>query len=250
MSAIGLSVLVPCLNEAANLSELVSRMHATFAAPELGDTAPEIVLVDDGSRDGTQEEIARLQTMFSVLRAARHAQSAGIPAAWRTALAHARGDIVCVIDGDLQYQPEEIPRMWRALSETGADIVQGVRSRSHRPRDARLVLSRGLSWLLNRTFGMSLRDNKSGFFICRRSVLQALLDVRGAFRHWQCFVMVAAHHHGYRIHEVETPFLPRRKGRSAFGDVPLGATWAVARDLPAAWREYRPNRAGRLDGHG
>jgi hypothetical protein len=89
---------------------------------------------------------------------------------------------------------------------------------------------------------MSSRDNKSGFFLCRRAVLADLLRFRGRYRHWQCFVMVAAHHRGYRIHEVETSFRPRRSGRSAFGSLALGPALVVALDLLTAWREYRPVR--------
>ena len=60
------------------------------------------------------------------------------------------------------------------------------------------LLSRGLCGVLNLLFGMSSRDNKSGFFMCRREVLRDLLAFQGSYRHWQCFVMVAAHHRGYR----------------------------------------------------
>jgi phenylacetate-CoA ligase len=96
--------------------------------------------------------------------------------------------------------------------------------------------------LLNASFGMSLRDNKSGFFLCHREVLTTLLGFRRRYRHWQCFVMVAAHHHGYRIHEIETPFRPRHAGRSAFGRLALGPSLAVMLDLPTALREYPPLR--------
>jgi len=177
------------------------------------------------------------------VRYLHHARTRGIPAAWRTAHAAARGDWVCTIDADLQYQPEQIPRLWEALHDSGADIVQGVRSDASRSRDLRFLLSKGLGALLNRTFGMSLRDNKSAFFLCRREVLASLLGYRQHYRHWQCFVMVAAHHHGYRIHEVETPFAPRRNGRSAFGTLALGPTLGVAIDFLPALREYRRRRA-------
>src|SRR5262245_40610739 len=222
----GLSVLVPCLNEAANLPGLVERLHAALQAPALAPT--EIVLVDDGSIDETRSCVAALAGRFPGLRSVRHDRTRGIPAAWRTGHAASRGEWICTIDADLQYQPEEIPRLWQALRESGADIVQGVRSDGHRSRDLRFALSKGLGWLLNRMFGMSLRDNKSAFFMCRREVLASLLEYRRRYRHWQCFVMVAAHHHGYRIHEVDTPFSPRRGGRSAFGTMALGPALGVA----------------------
>jgi phenylacetate-CoA ligase len=237
----GLSVLVPCLNEAASLPGLVERVHAALQDPAL--PPAEIVIVDDGSSDGTRDCLARLAGDFPALRAVHHDRRRGIPAAWRTAHAAARGRWICTIDADLQYQPEEIPRLWQALQRTGADIVQGARSDADRVRDLRFVLSKGLGWALNRTFGMSLRDNKSGFFMCHRDVLATLLGYRGRFRHWQCFVMVAAHHHGYRIHEMDTPFSPRRFGHSAFGALAIGPALGVALDFGAALQEYGSKRA-------
>lgn len=236
-----LSLLVPCLNEAEGLPAFAARVrNALAASPVVDEAGWELIFVDDGSRDETWRCIQRLQSDHPAFRGVRHPRTAGIPAAWQTGLAHARGHHVCVIDSDLQYDPEEIPRLWEALHATGADLVQGVRSANDRPRDPRYLLSRGLSSVLNMAFGMTSRDNKSGFFVCHRDVFADLLAYKGRYRHWQCFVMVAAHHRGYRIHEIETPFRMRRAGRSAFGSLALGPAVGVALDLVTAWREYRP----------
>jgi phenylacetate-CoA ligase len=239
----GVSLLVPCLNEADSLPALVARVRATLdGSPETVPSGWELILIDDGSRDATWDCIARLRRDFPALRAVRHPQTSGIPAAWRTGVAEARGDCLCVLDADLQYEPEQIPRLLRAYRAGDADIVQGVRAAAARPRDHRYLLSRGLSGVLNLTFGMSARDNKSGFFVCGRDVLADLLAFSGRYRHWQCFVMVAAHHRGYRIREIETPFRARRAGRSAFGTLALGPALGVAMDLLTALREYPPVR--------
>ena len=239
----GLSLLVPCLNEADNLPDFVARACAALDAAATAGARPwEMVFVDDGSTDATWRCLERLQARHPEVRAVRHPRTSGIPTAWRTGLAHARGEQICVIDADLQYDPADVPVLRRAIEATGADIVQGVRAADARPRDPRYLLSRGLSAVLNFAFGMSARDNKSGFFVCRRGVLADLLSFSGRYRHWQCFVMVAAHHRGYRIHEVETTFNRRRSGRSAFGALALGPALGVALDLPTAWREYRPVR--------
>lgn len=236
-SMAALTVVVPCLNEAASLPELVRRIDAALAGlfPPGGF---ELILIDDGSTDGTWAVIEALARACSFVRSVRHGARRGIPAAWRSGVAAATGAWTCVLDADLQYEPEEIPRLWRARQETGADIVQGARAAAGRGRDARLLMSRGLNSVLNGVFGMSLRDNKSGFFLCRRETFARLLGFRERYRHWQCFVMVAAHHHGFRIHQLETPFHPRRAGRSAFGRVGLGPALGVALDLFAARREY------------
>ena len=235
-----LSVVVPCLNEAASLPELARRMEGALAGlfPAAPAGAFELLLIDDGSTDGTWETIERLSRAYPFVRGVRHPARRGIPAAWRSGVAAASGAWTCVLDADLQYEPEEIPRLWCAREQTNADIVQGARASAGRGRDARLVMSRGLNGILNVAFGMSLRDNKSGFFLCRRETFARLLGFRERYRHWQCFVMVAAHHHGFRIHQLETPFHPRRTGRSAFGRLGLGPALGVALDLFAARREY------------
>jgi phenylacetate-CoA ligase len=239
----GLSVLVPCLNEAAGLARLVAQVQAALKAPALAEAGEsELILVDDGSQDESWDAIARLCGSDPRIRSVRHERNQGIPAAWTSGLAVARGEWICVIDADLQYEPSEISRLWEALRRTDADIIQGARADDARRRDLRFLLSRGLCALLNATFGMSLRDNKSGFFLCHRRVLGTLLGFRQRYRHWQCFVMVAAHHHGYRIHEIETPFRARHVGRSAFGRLALGPSLAVMLDLPTALREYPPGR--------
>src|SRR3954471_1815789 len=98
-----LSVIVPCLDEAAGLAELVARVGRVLQQelPPGGDG--ELVLVDDGSRDETWATMSLLQAEHPWLRLGRHAHRAGIPAAWRTGLGHARGSWVCVLDADLQY---------------------------------------------------------------------------------------------------------------------------------------------------
>jgi phenylacetate-CoA ligase len=238
----GVSLLVPCLNEADGLPDFVARVRETLGQePLMAESGWELILIDDGSTDTTWDCIARLRRSFPALRAVRHEQTRGIPAAWRTGVAHAQGDCVCVIDADLQYDPAEIPRLLQAYRAGRADIIQGVRA-AGRPRDHRYLLSRGLCGILNLAFGMSARDNKSGFFVCGRQVLADLLAFTGSYRHWQCFVMVAAHHQGYRIHEVDTPFRARRSGRSAFGTLALGPALAVAMDLMTALHEYPPVR--------
>lgn len=124
--------------------------------------------MDDGSTDGTVEKVTSLMTDYPMLRLERHARNLGIEAGWRTGVHAARGKFVCLIDADLQNPPEQIWRLYQEIMFSRADMVQGARSSIGRLRDSRFLLSRGLNLILNVTFDMDLRDNKSGFVIAQR----------------------------------------------------------------------------------
>jgi phenylacetate-CoA ligase len=238
-----LSVVVPCLNEEDNLDALVRRVGRAIGGIEaVRRDGGELILVDDGSADRTWDKMHALRRGAPFVVPQRHAKRRGIAEAWRTGVRAARGRLVCVLDADLQYEPEEIPRLHDLLERSQADIVQGARVPVDRPRDSRYWLSRGLNSVLNRTFGMNLRDNKSGFLVTRREVFVDLLDYRGDYAHWQVFIMVAARARGYRAVDTPTPFRPRVAGRSAFGDVPFGTVAQVCVDVVRAAREYGARR--------
>jgi phenylacetate-CoA ligase len=236
-----LSVLVPCFDEVHNVCELTRRVLDTFAA---GGLEGELILVDDGSADGTRRALTRLANAFpGRVIAAYHDRNLGIAAAWRTAAAAARGTQVAIMDADLQYPPEELLRLRKELLDSGVDIVQGARSTVGRARDTRYYYSRGLNVLLNAIFGMRLPDNKSGFLICAREVFQDLLAFEGAYRYWQSFLMVAAHAKGYSYKSIEVLFEKRRQGASFLDRAaPRVALETLAIDIPQAIWEYRARR--------
>lgn len=237
---IELSVIVPCLNEELNLPELCERALAVF---EAGGLRGELILVDDGSTDGTAGVIrALMEAHPGAVVGCFHPQNRGIAAAWRTGAVAARGKLVATIDADLQYQPEDLLRLRRALHDHSVDVVQGWRSAVGRRRDERYTLSRGFNLLLNTTFGMSLHDNKSGFVVCAREVLLDLLTYRGRYFYWQSFIMVAAHAKGYSYKEVETLFEQRRQGTSFLQNIAMRAAARSIYDLGVAVREYRLSR--------
>jgi phenylacetate-CoA ligase len=235
-----LSVIVPCLNEEENVEELVERLARVFENRRLRDRGgAELIIIDDGSTDSTWSEVLRLSSGHGFVVPVRHPQNLGLAAAWRTGVDVARGRLVCVIDADLQYRPEDILALYDSLESSRADLAQGYRSPSGRERDVRYFVSRGLHYLLNGLFSMELEDNKSGFFLCPRDVFVDLLAYQGNYTYWQLFVGVAAHTKGYAICEVETIFGPRRRGRSFLGKVPWVPMLRASADIARAVREYR-----------
>jgi len=235
-----LSVVVPCLNEALNVKELAERVLRVF---EVGELRGELVLVDDGSTDDTAAVIRELSARHpDVVVGCFHPGNQGIAAAWRTGAVAARGVLVATIDADLQYQPEDLLRLRRALYEHSVDVAQGWRSAVGRQKDRRYHLSRGLNHLLNGVFAMDLSDNKSGFVMCAREVLLDLLTYEGRYHYWQSFVMVAAHAKGYSYKEIETLFEPRRQGTSFLESTAIRASARSLVDVARAAWEYRVTR--------
>jgi phenylacetate-coenzyme A ligase PaaK-like adenylate-forming protein len=235
-AAVELSVIVPCYDEEGNLPELVERTARVF---EQRSIAGEIVLVNDGSRDGTAAQIDDLARRRPDVVAVHHATNLGIPAGWRSGFERSRGRYVCTIDADLQYQPEAIAVLHREMCAGRADVVQGWRSPFERRRDHRYFLSRGLDVLLRLTFALPGRDVKSGFVLCRREVFEDVLSDASRFHYFQHMITVVAKARGYSIRQVETLFADRRAGRSFITGVPLIMMWRTLVDVGRAVVAYR-----------
>ena len=234
-----LSVIVPCFNEEANISELVSRVGHVFEVGKLEPGEAELVLVEDGSSDQTWSAIETAMKGSPFVRGFRHSENRGIAAAWKTGVSNAKGRLVSILDADLQYQPEDLLRLKRELDASNVDIVQGWRSPVGREKGPRYYYSRGFNTMLNVAFGMNLKDNKSGFVVCSREVMEDVLTYRGSYAYWQSFIMVAAHAKGYTYKQVETLFEPRRAGKSFMDNAPVSVIAKCFVDLGKAVLEYR-----------
>lgn len=240
VTTLTISVIAPCFNEEFNVPALVERVLAVL---DRGELSGELILIDDGSSDGTRRVIEEQMERHPRRVVGRfHARNAGIAAAWKSGVAVARGKYVCIIDADLQYQPEDILRLHRTLIDSSVDIVQGWRSAVGRERGTRYNLSRGLNTILNTAFDMDLHDNKSGFAICAREVMQDLLDYEGNYYYWQSFIMVAAHAKGYSYRDIEILFENRRQGTSFLDKNAYRASLRSVVDIGKALWEYRFRR--------
>ena len=234
-AALDLSVIVPCYNEQENLLELVDRLSAIL---ELFRIRYEIILIDDKSRDNTRAVIRELMATRPSVVGVFHDQNGGIAAGWRSGLAAARAPLVAIMDADLQYAPEDLPRLYHIMQREGGDVIQGWRIAKTFKGAYRYVLSLAFSLLLNAMFGTRLRDIKSGFLCTRREVFGEMLETRYTYRYLQHFIVVNAVSKGYRVRQEPVLFWDRHAGQS-FIRSPLRFGLSSVSDLPRAFWEFR-----------
>ena len=207
-SSCDLSVVVPAFNEAESLTELCRELAEALIATG---RSWEIVLVDDGSRDGTEEMMAKLAAGDSRFRGVSLRRNFGKSAALATGFRVARGERVFTMDADLQDDPSEIGKLMAKLDE-GYDLVSGWKQSRQDPITKTLP-SKLFNWVTSWVSGVRLHDFNCGFKLYRREVTQAL-DVYGEFHR---FMPALAHWAGFRVAEVPVHHRRRKFGRSKFG---------------------------------
>jgi glycosyltransferase involved in cell wall biosynthesis len=217
---IDLSVVVPVLNEEESLSLLLAGL--TQAIAPLG-CDYEILCIDDGSTDGSEVELERLARTYPSLRVIILRRNYGQSAALAAGFDHARGGVIVTIDGDLQNDPQDIPRLLARLDQ-GFDLVSGWRQH----RQDRALTRRLPSQLANRLIGwvtgVHLHDYGCGLKAYRAEVLRDM-NLYGELHR---FLPALAFIEGARITEVGVRHHRRRFGRSKYG---LGRSLRVCLDL-------------------
>ena len=196
-----ISVVVPVYNEEENVATLQKEIETALHGRNF-----EIVFVDDGSRDETAKRIlARPNT-----RVLRFEKNAGQSAATYAGLSNARGEIVILMDGDLQNDPADIPKLLEALP--GADLVCGYRA-NRRDTAVKRLTSRIANFVRSRFTRDGVRDTGCGMKAMRRECVSALVPFKGMHR----FVPALVKGAGYRLVEVPVNHRPRQFGESKYG---------------------------------
>jgi len=235
-TSIILTIIAPCFNEEENAPELIKRVGQMFRDNNI---AGELVIVNDGSKDQTEKVVTELMKSNTFVKLVNHKMNKGIEQGWRSGVQAASGPFVCLIDADLQNRPEDVAKLFREIQTHRVDFVQGSRIVIGRKKDSRFYLSRGFNTLLNTVFGMSLKDNKSGFILTYRVLLQDILFHRFTYQYFQSFIAIAAKRKGYSIRQIDTVFESRRAGTSMMSAFPLKVIFRCLIDLiKGAW-EYR-----------
>lgn len=231
-----LSIIVPCFNEADNLLELCKRINSLRKKIN---KKIELILVDDKSTDKTLITIIKLKKQFKFIKNFCHKKNLGMAKAWKTGLDSASGKYSCFIDADLQYQPEDIIFLYNSILNYPEDLVQGYRSSIGRLKDSRFIYSKTLNIMLNLIFSMNLRDNKSGFILCKTEKLREIFNVRFKYKTFQTFLLVAANYRAVKIREIEVLFLDRLVGKSFIPSLPIKLIANVLFDFVKALYEFR-----------
>jgi undecaprenyl-phosphate 4-deoxy-4-formamido-L-arabinose transferase len=218
-----LSIVVTMFNEAASLDELYRRLVATL---DTLDRPYELIFVDDGSTDGTFAELERLHEGDPRVRAVKFKRNFGQHPAMHAGLSRARGDIVITMDGDLQNEPEDIPRLVAAV-ESGYDVASGRRA-ARRDSWGRTLPSRLINGMLRRFTGVPISDFGCAFNAYRREVVTPMLGAIGKQKFTKALVLSG----GASVVEVDVAH-NAREGASRYS--PLRLTRLALHVLAGFW---------------
>jgi undecaprenyl-phosphate 4-deoxy-4-formamido-L-arabinose transferase len=216
-----LSIVVTLLNEEGSVEELYRR-----AVESLDGRSFELLFVDDGSTDGTFARLERLHANDPRVRVVRFRRNFGQHPAMHAGLARARGDVIVTMDGDLQNEPEDIPRLLAAL-ENGVDVASGRRA-ARRDSWGRTLPSRLINGMLRRFTGVPISDFGCAFNAYRRSVVEPMLGSIGRQKFTKALVLSG----GATVTEVDVGHVARA-GSSRYS--PLRLTRLALHVLAGFW---------------
>lgn len=215
-----ISIVIPVFNETDNVDDLVSRLGEALSSLDF-----EAILVDDGSSDGTGARLAELAAARAWLKPIYLARNYGQSTAMQAGFDAAQGEVIVTLDGDLQNDPADIPRLLEMLeNDPGVDILSGWRKDRQDAALKRKLPSRIANGLISKVTGVALHDYGCSLKVYRR---EALANVR-LYGELHRFVPALAHQFGARVKEVVVSHHARRRGASKYG---IDRTLRVILDL-------------------
>ena len=221
---VDVSVLVPAKDEAENLPLFMEQAEAAFRG---SDVRYEVVVVDDGSVDDTQQVLARLRERYPFLRVARHRSRRGIADALRTGYLESEGAVLVFYPADLQFKPEDIPRLVAPILAGEADMVTGFKQGKYE----KAFVSRIYNGLSRMLFDIPVKDLNNV-----KAYRREIMDTLPIRPDWHRYMIVIAAAEGFTVTEIPIPLYPRHAGRSKFG---LGRIPVGILDMLSVWFELR-----------
>jgi glycosyltransferase involved in cell wall biosynthesis len=205
------SIVVPLFNEVESLPELCGWIDRVLSKNKL---SYEVILVDDGSNDGSWEQIESLKLTYPQVKGIRFRRNYGKSAALHTGFGKARGEVVITMDADLQDSPEEIPEMHRMIVEEGYDVVSGWKKKRFDPFLRKRLPTKLFNWAARRVSGIRLHDFNCGLKAYRLNVVKSV-EVYGDMHR---YIPVLAKGNGFtRIGEKVVQHQERKYGVTKFG---------------------------------
>ncbi|MDE0088280.1 MAG: glycosyltransferase family 2 protein, partial [Candidatus Poribacteria bacterium] len=217
-----LSIVIPVYNEEENIVPLFEKIQAVCETLE---GTYEVLFVDDGSQDGTFTVLSKLSQTFPQVVVIRFQKNAGQTAAMAAGFEFAKGQRIISMDGDLQNDPADIPRLLEKLDE-GYDLVCGWRKERQDKFLTRRVPSIAANWIIGKVTGVPIHDNGCSLKAYRASIIKQVPLYGEMHRFIPAMSTVA----GARIAEIVVTHHPRRFGKSKYG---LGRIWRVMLDIIA-----------------
>ena len=187
---LNISVVVPLYNEEESLRELVAWIDRVATASNL---SYEVIMIDDGSSDGSWAEVEQLKEKYPAVKGIRFARNYGKSAALYCGFAEAEGEVVITMDADLQDSPDEIPELYRMIMEEGYDLVSGWKKKRYDPANKRLP-SKFFNWTARVVSGIKLHDFNCGLKAYRRRVVKSI-EVYGEMHR---YIPILAKHAGFK----------------------------------------------------
>lgn len=228
-----ISIVMPGYNEVENISAMLSQVSSVFDAYG---KSYEIIYVDDGSQDGSQELLISLVDKFPMLHPFFHESNFGQSAAIHTGIVAARGRLIVTMDSDLQNDPNDFPAMIELLEKEQADAVCGIRQKR---QDSKLKLLS--SRIANKVRGWALADGITDAGCAMRVMRKSALEQLPAFKALHRFLPTILGIHGYKVIEMTIRHRARSAGVSKYGvgnrlwvglfDI-IGLRWYRKRFLP------------------
>ncbi|WDF53541.1 glycosyltransferase family 2 protein [Mucilaginibacter sp. KACC 22063] len=212
-----LSVVITVLNEKDNISPLITAIDNALSAIDY-----EVVFVDDGSSDGTQQEI--IKNANDRIKLVELRKNYGQSTAMTAGIDHTTGDYIALLDGDLQNDPKDIPFMLQKLKDEDWDVVAGNRANRQDGMVLRKIPSKIANALIRRLTGVYIKDYGCTLKIFRREIAESL----GLYGELHRFIPVLAKLQGARITQVDVDHHARIHGKSKYG---INRTFKVISDL-------------------
>ncbi|MBO7117520.1 MAG: glycosyltransferase [Bacteroidales bacterium] len=208
---VDLSILIPSYNEKESLPELLSWIHRALDPENL---SMEIIIIDDGSDDGTWDTVKQLAAADGAVRAIQFRRNYGKSAALFCGFKEARGRVVVTMDADLQDSPEEVPEMYRMIVEDGWDVVSGWKQHRQDNKLTKNLPSKLYNATARRITGIKLHDMNCGLKAYRNEVVKSI-EVYGEMHR---YIPYLAKNAGFtRITEKPVHHQKRKYGKSKFG---------------------------------